>query len=547
MRKLRNHMPGNMKGMLHIRALAALLLISAYVSLSSAADWQMYYKEANHSALNPDNGAKTDNVLWKFEIGESINPPDSAGFNHSFAISPPVMAEGTVYVYSYDGYLYAVDANNGKLSWKFKIDGGGNPVCQFISPSVVRGIVYIGSCYVPSSSEIPQPKGYLYALDAATGKLKWEYQTGHVVDSSPAVDNGSVYFGSDGVYALDNQNGKLKWKYDTVEPIQSPLVISFGNLYYKDLCGGAPYPMDKVCVYALDTNGKLKWKHEGGYVSLVSESMVFIVTGENARYIHALDTSSGNIKWSYQTGSPAPLFVSNGILYIKAIPGDVSVNKRFEAEMLMGSKTIPVLDGGDIEAISPLQKDQYGIWGLPMTLTDNGANKLRDAVIKYQVYNEQSEIVFYFDGKVIFEIPFSIALAYNIRSVPVKSVVISLGKDLDAENKTRAERLREAFEGKTSVKAIGLDIYSGEPVPTATLTSLNEYGEGTFPKVAYVEGVTYKYSSDFAPVYLYAIGEEAPSKTQPDASKNVAGFETTLSVIAFFSALYILKRRKEEE
>ncbi len=438
-----------MKRMLYIDSLIVLLFISGYAGLSSAADWQMYYKDANHSALNPDNGAKTDNVLWKFEIGESINPPDNAGFNHSFAISLPVMAEGTVYVYSSDGYLYAVDANNGKLKWKFKTDDGGSGSAS--SPSVAGGTVYVGSGYVSSSSIVPQPKGYLYALDAATGKLKWEYQTGHVADSSPAVDNGSVYFGSDGIYALDTKTGKLKWKYDTVGEISSPLVISYGNLYYSDFCSGAP--ADKRCVYALDTNSKLKWKHEGGSELLASDNLVFIVTGGNDGYVHALDASSGNIKWSYQIGSPDPLFVSNGILYLKAIPGDVSVNKRFEAKLLIGDKTIPVLDGGDIEAVSSLEKDQYGIWGLPVAFTENGSNKLRDAVIKYQVYNKQSDMVFYLDGEVIFKIPFSISLALNIQSVPVRNTLISLGKDLDAENKTRAERLKEAFEGKISIEA----------------------------------------------------------------------------------------------
>jgi hypothetical protein len=132
-------------------------------------------------------------------------------------------------------------------------------------------------------------------------------------------------------------------------------------------------------------------------------------------------------------------------------------------------------------------------------------------------------------------------LAYNIRSVPVRNILIILGKDLDAENKTRAERLKEAFEGKTSVKAVGLNIYSGEPLPTITLTSLNEYGEGAFASVAYVEGVTYKYSSDFAPVYLYAIGGKAQPKTQSDGSKNTAGFDVILAIITL-SALYISKK-----
>lgn len=58
-----------MKRMLYIKGLIVLLFISGYAGLASAADWQMYHKDANHSALNPDNGAKTENVLWKFEIG----------------------------------------------------------------------------------------------------------------------------------------------------------------------------------------------------------------------------------------------------------------------------------------------------------------------------------------------------------------------------------------------------------------------------------------------------------------------------------------------
>jgi outer membrane protein assembly factor BamB len=36
----------------------------------------------------------------------------------------------------------------------------------------------------------------VYALDASTGALKWNYTTGGGVDSSPAVSGGFVYVGS---------------------------------------------------------------------------------------------------------------------------------------------------------------------------------------------------------------------------------------------------------------------------------------------------------------------------------------------------------------
>ena len=59
------------------------------------------------------------------------------------------------------------------------------------------GTVYIGS-----------DDHKVYALDAATGRLRWAYYTGSSVDSSPAVAGGTVYVGSDNetVYALDTRS-----------------------------------------------------------------------------------------------------------------------------------------------------------------------------------------------------------------------------------------------------------------------------------------------------------------------------------------------------
>jgi outer membrane protein assembly factor BamB len=53
------------------------------------------------------------------------------------------------------------------------------------SPAVANGVVYVGSY-----------DGKLYALDAVTGALKWSYATGHHFSSNPAVANGVVYVGS---------------------------------------------------------------------------------------------------------------------------------------------------------------------------------------------------------------------------------------------------------------------------------------------------------------------------------------------------------------
>jgi outer membrane protein assembly factor BamB len=60
-------------------------------------------------------------------------------------------------------------------------------------PTVTDGVVYVGSEF-----------GKVYAVDAATGRLRWIYTTGEMQDSLPAVAHGTVYVGSDDakVFAL---------------------------------------------------------------------------------------------------------------------------------------------------------------------------------------------------------------------------------------------------------------------------------------------------------------------------------------------------------
>ena len=57
----------------------------------------------------------------------------------------------------------------------------------------------------------------VYALNATTGALLWNYTTGGSVYSSPAVANGVVYVGSDdfNVYALNAITGAKLWSYAT--------------------------------------------------------------------------------------------------------------------------------------------------------------------------------------------------------------------------------------------------------------------------------------------------------------------------------------------
>jgi outer membrane protein assembly factor BamB len=85
--------------------------------------------------------------------------------------------------------------------------------------SASDGTVYVGS------------GDYLYALNP-DGTLKWRYQTGYEVQSSPAIaSDGTIYVGSgDYLYAL-NPDGTLKWRHQTGGSVRSPAIASDGTIY----------------------------------------------------------------------------------------------------------------------------------------------------------------------------------------------------------------------------------------------------------------------------------------------------------------------------
>jgi outer membrane protein assembly factor BamB len=193
----------------------------------------------------------------------------------------------------------------GTLKWSFDT---GSEVAS--SPTVVNGVVYFGD------------RNYtLHALDAATGKEKWQFRAGSWIESSPAVVNGIVYFGSnDGFfYALDAASGKKLWDFETRYAVKSSPAVAGNTVYF-----GA----DDYSVYALDARtGQKKWSYETrsqvGSSPVISGGILYIGSMDSACY--ALDAVSGRFRlrvasWEVP-GSPAigqddvVYFVSRNILY----------------------------------------------------------------------------------------------------------------------------------------------------------------------------------------------------------------------------------------
>ena len=134
-----------------------------------------------------------------------------------YSESSATVADGTVYVGSYNGDVYALDADDGSKRWEYSTDNW-----IYSSPTVADGTVYVGSY-----------DDDVYALDSADGTEIWSYTTGDSIYSSPTVADGTVYLGSfDGkVYALDAADGTNLWNYETEDSIFSSPTVADGTVY----------------------------------------------------------------------------------------------------------------------------------------------------------------------------------------------------------------------------------------------------------------------------------------------------------------------------
>jgi outer membrane protein assembly factor BamB len=265
--------------------------------------------------------------------------------------SSPTVADGVVYVGSWDHNLYAIDAKQGSFIWKYATED-----LISSSPCVWKELVFVGSddrllyalnretgrivWSAPTRGRvISSPHaahGYvfvgsddhcLYNLEARTGRLVWKYETDSYVRSSPAVSEEFVYFGSDdtNVYAVEIRSNRLKWRYRTRRQVISSPLLWEGLLFFGSV--------DRT-FYAVDAKaGWGVWQHrtlERIFSSpTVSESLGLVYFGSVDHSVYAIDYSRGPPPvWTFETGgavstSPAvaeeAVYVSSGDGYLYSL------------------------------------------------------------------------------------------------------------------------------------------------------------------------------------------------------------------------------------
>lgn len=277
----------------------ATSVLAADTSATTPSSWSMYALTPGHNAVH---ASAFPAVSWRFDVPGAAEARASPLLNPTmirdlvgFAIGVAVV-DDTVYATNDDGFLYAVDARTGKLHWRFHTFNQlmGTPVIAVVGG---RKLVFVGG-----------------------GNSVFAYS--HVVSFGKPGARVTRGTGLSAMYALDAATGKQLWAYSTEGEDMPTPVFYAGHLLFGNGDGH---------VYSLDAaTGQLTWKTDiHSFVSMSSatldpDSGVLVMGGTQPSHIYGLDARAGKLLW---TVSPPGVFSSSAGDGTWAIAGHTAVGQ----------------------------------------------------------------------------------------------------------------------------------------------------------------------------------------------------------------------------
>lgn len=201
----------------------------------------------------------------------------------------PTYADGTLYVASLDGLVYAVDPESGAENGRWETSGAiaGSPI-------VVGDQIFVGSF-----------DSKLHALDRLQfGVEQWAYPTPDWVWGAPAVADGVVYFGDlkGNVFALNAADGSLVWQKPVTGPVQTSPVVA-DDVVYLVSQGDVQAKTGQVTAFSTDGGAQL-WQQSAPasiYTTpvIVGDTLVVALQGNADLLLAGFDRASGAQQWTF--------------------------------------------------------------------------------------------------------------------------------------------------------------------------------------------------------------------------------------------------------
>lgn len=190
---------------------------SRYVDVSDGADWPGYGRTFGEQHYSPLDQID-HNSIQRLGLAwfMDLGPESSAG--------QPIAVDGVLYFATGYSLIHAVDAATGKLLWQYDPHAAKAAGLNLRLGWGIRGIAWWDGKIYSATQD-----GRLIALNATDGRLLWSVQTfdprsARFISGAPRVFGGKVVIGHGGdtgairgyVTAYDANTGKQAWRFYTV-------------------------------------------------------------------------------------------------------------------------------------------------------------------------------------------------------------------------------------------------------------------------------------------------------------------------------------------
>jgi outer membrane protein assembly factor BamB len=300
----------------------------------------MALHDNRHSATATVDGPASGHVQWTRDLGGNITP------------GPAIGADGSIYVSTNAGLLYALNPADGTTRWS--LNGGG---------AVVGGQDLSTTSLVLPSGVIlwPGPSNTLFAVSSA-GKELWSHSFTSA-PLSPVLTGTRVY--------VEQANGTLT-ALNVAGAIPSIVwSLRIGKTSYGSAVvapnGNIVTTADRHVIDVVDqgSSGRVKWRFTTSSELEVSPSVGpngVIEVSTNDRHVYAI-TAAGHEKWStsFNKESYSSLSISNGDAYYGDNKGTLRVVNAGTGKPIVSDQGVGDLWGA--QAIDAKRDVYFGTQG----------------------------------------------------------------------------------------------------------------------------------------------------------------------------------------
>jgi outer membrane protein assembly factor BamB len=195
-----------------------------------------------------------------------------------------------------DGVLSAIDKHTGHTFWRRRIGS-----LSASTPAAVGNVVY--ATVLARADGVK--KGEVLALSYATGQVLWSRALPSPSESSPLVDHGMAFFGSQNgtVYALDAHDGDVVWVYHADGSVKASPTLADGILYFGDYSGHIQAVSEQTGKRIWDSGSEGALLGSGTFYSTAAVMYGRVYLGNTDGRVYAYDAFTGRLDWAVQTGA----------------------------------------------------------------------------------------------------------------------------------------------------------------------------------------------------------------------------------------------------